>query len=150
MSNAREAILRQVEKGPGRTIATRTVFESSQVKLLVTDSGAGIPAHSKDRTFERFSTTKTSGRNLALSISREIIRNFRGHIEVHTDSMQGATFVAGLPGFQAEEPDPYRSAANQRIAPEDLRIWRQHYFGCSAGDAVVIHGHFSMPNPPMP
>ena len=106
MSNAREAILRQVGKGLERIIAIRTVFEPSLVKLLLTDSGTGIPAHLKDRTFHRFSTTQASGRNLALSISREIIRNFHGHIDVHTGSMQGATFVAGLPAFQAGEPDP--------------------------------------------
>lgn len=76
-----------------------------QVRVVVTDSGPGIPAEDLPHIFERFyrgekSRTRSrdgGGYGLGLSIAYWIVRNHGGRIEVDSKVGQGTTFCVWLP-----------------------------------------------------
>lgn len=71
--------------------------ESGRVRIELRDSGPGIPAEDLDRIFEAFYSTKARGSGLGLGITRRIVRDHDGTIEVSSQSGQGATFTLSFP-----------------------------------------------------
>jgi two-component system sensor histidine kinase ResE len=72
------------------------------VRMMVTDSGVGIPEEQLDRIFERFyrgGTTPAAGRRfgLGLAIVAEIVARHGGVIAVESAIGQGTTFTIDLP-----------------------------------------------------
>jgi len=53
---------------------------SDRLKVLVADSGVGLPVDAGDRVFEPFFTTKPSGLGLGLSISRSVAAAHGGRL----------------------------------------------------------------------
>ncbi|MGH7392397.1 MAG: two-component system sensor histidine kinase NtrB [Candidatus Rokuibacteriota bacterium] len=76
------------EPAPGRP---------DQVRLIVRDTGTGIPAEVLPRIFDPFFTTKPSGTGLGLSISYGIVRDHEGAVDVDSRPGQGTTFVLTFP-----------------------------------------------------
>lgn len=82
------------------------------VRLLVEDSGPGIPADERERVFERFyrldkaRSSARGGRGLGLSIASEIVRSHGGSIRAGDSVLGGAAFSVELPG--AERADSGR------------------------------------------
>ena len=82
-------------------VATRIV--DGEVRLLVSDSGHGIPGEDLERIFERFhqggtrQTGKPRGVGLGLSICSEIVRRSGGRIWAESTPGEGSTFVVALP-----------------------------------------------------
>jgi signal transduction histidine kinase len=78
---------------------------ADQARLIVEDTGPGIPSQDLPYIFERFyraekSRTRSregSGFGLGLSIAYWIIRNHNGRIEVNSKEGQGTTFCVWLP-----------------------------------------------------
>lgn len=68
-------------------------------KCDVSDTGIGIPKDVLENVFQSFFTTKEKGEGigLGLSISRGIIKNHEGDIEVHSEEGKGTTFSVYLP-----------------------------------------------------
>ncbi|MFZ0613928.1 MAG: response regulator [Desulfobacterales bacterium] len=77
------------------------------VKILVTDTGAGMDEETRRRVFEPFFTTKDikRGTGLGLASSYGIIGNHGGIITVSSIRGQGSTFTIYLPAV-CESPDP--------------------------------------------
>jgi signal transduction histidine kinase len=97
-------LLNAVEATPaGGAIAVRTYNEAGQARIEVRDSGPGIPAEDLERIFEPFYSTKARGSGLGLGISRRIVRDHSGDIEVTSDPGQGATFILSFPCANAAE-----------------------------------------------
>ncbi len=78
--------------------------QNDQARLLVRDTGPGIPAQDLPHIFERFyraekSRTRSSGGGfgLGLSIAYWIVRNHGGRIEVDSKEGAGTTFCVWLP-----------------------------------------------------
>ncbi len=90
---------------PGGMIQLGLTKVGTQVRVLVTDSGAGIPAQDIPYIFERFyrgekSRTRSrdgGGYGLGLSIAYWIVRNHGGRIEVDSKVGHGTTFCVWLP-----------------------------------------------------
>ena len=96
VKNAIEAI----SAGPAITKAIRLVTRqdgNSVVSLLVQDSGPGINPEIETHIFEPFSTTKSSGMGLGLSISRRIIVDHGGDLRLTKTDSNGCTFEITLP-----------------------------------------------------
>jgi signal transduction histidine kinase len=69
------------------------------VELVVADSGAGIPDALKDQIFHPFVTTKPpgAGTGLGLSMCRNVVESFNGHIFFESEQGRGTQFFIRLP-----------------------------------------------------
>jgi signal transduction histidine kinase len=72
-------------------------LSGKQLRLIVRDSGAGIPSEHISRLFEPFFTTKQNGTGLGLAITRRIIHEHHGLISAESEPGQGSAFRILLP-----------------------------------------------------
>ena len=72
---------------------------AASVKVVVSDTGEGMPEERLRRVFDPFFTTKESDKNtgLGLSITKGIIDKHRGTIEIESEPGRGTRVVIGLP-----------------------------------------------------
>jgi two-component system, NtrC family, sensor histidine kinase HydH len=69
------------------------------LRIDVSDGGPGVPAIDRERIFEPFVTSKTSGTGLGLAVARRIVEAHGGTLHV-VDSPHhtlGATFRIEIP-----------------------------------------------------
>jgi signal transduction histidine kinase len=71
--------------------------QAGGILVAVRDSGPGIEAEHRNRIFEPFYTTKTSGIGMGLSICRSIIEAHGGHLWTDANRPRGAVFRFTLP-----------------------------------------------------
>ncbi len=76
--------------------------ETNMVGVNIRDTGPGIPPEVMQNLFEPFTTTKSNGLGLGLSICYELIQRHHGQITVDTQLNQGTTFTIWLPLFKEE------------------------------------------------
>ncbi len=67
------------------------------IKVVISDSGRGIPPHIVHKIFDPFFTTKSRGIGLGLSITYQIIKKHGGTIKVDSQWEKGTSFVINLP-----------------------------------------------------
>jgi signal transduction histidine kinase len=67
------------------------------VTVYIQDSEPGIPPENKDRIFEPFLTTKSSGTGLGLPICRTIAEDYGGTLRVSKTDARGTSFELVLP-----------------------------------------------------
>ncbi|MGE5127686.1 MAG: sensor histidine kinase, partial [Betaproteobacteria bacterium] len=74
------------------------------VRLVVADTGGGIPKQHLDRIFEPFFTTKEAGKGvgLGLAVVYGIANSHHGTIAVDSEPGRGTTFTVRLPARQPE------------------------------------------------
>lgn len=79
--------------------------EPGFVRLEVADTGCGIPPENLERIFEAFFTTKKekSGTGLGLSVTKQIVDNHGGKIQVTSTVGKGTTFTILLPTDETGE-----------------------------------------------
>lgn len=94
LNNAYDA----VKKLSNRRVDLKFELTTTDVYIIVSDSGAGIPPSIAERIFDPFFTTKDVGQGtgLGLSISRSILLDHQGDIQLMTDEPQ-TTFKIHLP-----------------------------------------------------
>src|SRR5438132_4725628 len=95
LTNARDALT----NSPRKVIQISSYVERKIIKIIVKDTGAGIPAGLERRVFDPFFTTKEvgAGTGLGLSITYGIVRDHQGTISVDSAPGEGAAFVIELP-----------------------------------------------------
>src|SRR2546425_1459604 len=117
LSNALDA-LRSV-KPPRRLIVDSFIDDTGgRVCVTVTDNGPGVAAEIAPRLFRPFASTKgVRGTGLGLYISRQLVREAEGELDVvkHAEPGGGARFLVWLPS--AREPVPTAPAAASQPAP---------------------------------
>jgi signal transduction histidine kinase len=67
------------------------------VRVLVKDTGKGIPEEFKSRIFDSFLTARVGGTGLGLTISKRIMRAHDGDLELMESTQQGTVFRLSLP-----------------------------------------------------
>jgi len=96
----------------GGSITIKTEMEESaggggagQIKVLITDTGPGIPREIMNKIFDPFFTTKPigEGTGLGLSICHKIAEEHGGSIEVRNEKQGGATFIIKIPAKAAND-----------------------------------------------
>lgn len=115
MSNAVEAV--QDEVG---VVTVRTLYHIPDpllgntppyAEIQIIDNGPGIPAERIHWIFEPFHSTKgTKGTGLGLAVSKRIIEEHRGRIEVESRHGKGSIFKIILPADTADIVDPSATA----------------------------------------
>jgi signal transduction histidine kinase len=85
--------------GAGLLVIHTEPVDDGRLRVLVTDSGKGIPENDRDRIFEPFFSTKGEGKGtgLGLSIVHNIVEQHKGSIHVSSEVGQGSTFEIELP-----------------------------------------------------
>lgn len=89
----------------GGTVTLSLEKTDTQARVIISDTGSGIPAADLPHIFERFYRGEKSRRRgqgsggfgLGLSIAYWIVRNHHGTIEVRSKEGQGSTFCVWLP-----------------------------------------------------
>jgi signal transduction histidine kinase len=92
------------ERGGRVAIACRTDPERGVVRILVSDTGRGVPEEQRARIFEPFvqvdrhlTTASQQGVGLGLAISRDLARGMGGDLTLDDQPGEGSTFVLTLP-----------------------------------------------------
>jgi two-component system, NtrC family, sensor histidine kinase HydH len=86
---------------PGGLVAIQTETLEKRVQIRVYDTGCGIPPDRLGAVFEDFVTTKRRGLGLGLAISKKIVEQLGGQINVTSEVGKGTTFVLEFPRTQA-------------------------------------------------
>lgn len=96
INNARQAM---EAHRPGGTIKIITEASDQNVRIIVHDSGPGIPEENLQRIFDPFFTTKDTGKGtgLGLSLCYGIVKEHGGSITPLNRPGEGATFIIELP-----------------------------------------------------
>jgi two-component system, NtrC family, nitrogen regulation sensor histidine kinase NtrY len=81
-------------------IGISAVLSGDMVRVSIADNGKGIPEDFQAKLFTPSFTTKSSGMGLGLSIVKNIIESFNGHITFKTKVNHGTTFLIELPVFK--------------------------------------------------
>src|SRR4030042_5521597 len=67
------------------------------IKIVISDTGTGIPTNIVQKIFDPFFTTKPRGIGLGLSITYQIIKTHGGKIKVESQLERGTSFMISLP-----------------------------------------------------
>lgn len=99
--NLLDNALRYTPRGGAVTVSVRSSQE--QARLVVSDTGEGIPSRDLDRIFERFyrvdaaRSRATGGTGLGLAIVRHVAESHGGVVTVESELGVGSTFTIVLP-----------------------------------------------------
>lgn len=80
-----------------RTIAISTRREGERLRVEVADTGPGIAPDDARKVFEPFHTTKAKGMGIGLAVSRTIVEDHGGTLDVSAERGGGARFYFTLP-----------------------------------------------------
>lgn len=96
-----------IGKGQGRMVLHVTEVEGMGVALNVADDGPGIAEEVRPRLFEPYTTSRPvgEGMGLGLAISRKILLDHGGDLELHESSAAGTTFRLLFPRVREESAE---------------------------------------------
>jgi signal transduction histidine kinase len=95
-----------IKYGGDTPVRVRVEAANGVVRLVVADSGPGIPHAEQARIFEKFYragpelTRASGGTGLGLYISRELVQRMGGSLHVRSEPGAGAAFVVELPSAE--------------------------------------------------
>ena len=127
-------------------IQTRSLQETGDVLLSVTDTGSGMSEAVRCRIFEPFFSSKPNGRGLGLSICKRIVEQHAGSIEIVSAKGVGTTIFVCLPGSSsAHEVEPASGAQRSISGNGELILVVDdeagHLFhGAGVSGGVRLHG----------
>ena len=103
MINAAQAMRDAETAHPTITVATRLEPGTGRPVVEISDNGPGIPEEIRDQIFSPFFTTKKEGQGtgLGLTVSRSIVEEHGGALQVRSEVGQGTAFVIS---FATPEP----------------------------------------------
>ena len=87
--------IQATEPGGRVTIATSRIGD--QVEISVADTGSGIPPERLEAIFDDFVTTKRRGLGLGLAITKRIVEQLHGTINVQSEVGRGTAFTLRFP-----------------------------------------------------
>jgi PAS domain S-box-containing protein len=91
-------ILNAVQAMPnGGKLTIQTTKQDDTAKLIVRDTGVGIPKESMPKLFLPLFSTKAKGIGLGLTICRQVVEDHDGSITIESEVGRGSTFTVKLP-----------------------------------------------------
>lgn len=95
VQNAVESIPTELREG---LVDIQVSYEEGKEALVrVKDNGSGIPDEVKDKIFDPYFTTKSSGTGLGLAMTKKIIELWGGSIRFESVTGEGTTFILTIP-----------------------------------------------------
>jgi signal transduction histidine kinase len=100
LTNAKDAIQNR-HHGSGGSLLLRVQKRDSELEVVISDNGTGMPPEVVDKIFTPFFTTKEAGRGtgIGLSIALGIINDHGGNMECRSKLGEGTQFTIRLPHF---------------------------------------------------
>jgi len=89
--------IQAMPNGGTLSISSKLDSSSSSVEITFKDTGIGMDELTAKNIFNPFFTTKDKGVGLGLALTRKIIEDHRGTIEVVSEKGTGTTFTILLP-----------------------------------------------------
>ncbi len=84
-------------------VAKSTWAGQKHARLIIRDTGPGVPEKLKEQIFQPFFTTRSKGMGLGLAIVKGIIDAHGGTIEERGQEGEGAMFIITLPVFESPQ-----------------------------------------------
>lgn len=78
-------------------VAQRGPSAPAFAEIEISDSGHGISERALKQVFDPFFSTKVSGSGLGLAVTKKILQDHGGQIDVFSQEGQGTTFIFSLP-----------------------------------------------------
>lgn len=98
--------LQAMEGGGGAVTVRITEPGRGTVRLVVDDTGPGIPPDQREAVFRPFHTTRAEGTGLGLPVVAKIVAGCGGRVSVGEAEGGGARFTVDLPAAPAGSPAP--------------------------------------------
>jgi signal transduction histidine kinase len=95
----------------GQITITSALNNVGRVVIRVSDTGCGIAPERLSAIFDDYTTTKRRGLGLGLAISKKIVEQLHGSIEVESEVGRGTTFTLTFPALTTEAHAPAAAAA---------------------------------------
>gem|GEM_PF-747926 len=94
-----EITLQETDPGPRELSVSHYLKSGPHVRIIIRDTGPGIPADALGRIFEPYYTTKPKGEGtgLGLAVVHGIVTNLKGDIFVKSDPGVGTAFSIFIP-----------------------------------------------------
>jgi signal transduction histidine kinase len=102
VTNAADAM----DQGGTISIKAASWPDGDGLLLAVEDDGHGMSEDDQHRVFEPFFTTKHGGTGLGLAVSRTLVEQHGGTIELTSATGEGSTFLVLIPAKPGSAPDP--------------------------------------------
>jgi hypothetical protein len=94
--NAIEAMRPVTDRVRQLRIRSDFIQDRSGVLVTIADSGTGIDSTNKDRIFEPFFSTKSTGTGIGLAICKSIVEAHGGHLRASANQPHGTIFHVAL------------------------------------------------------
>jgi len=92
-------VLERIDLAEARTVSRGALSPGPYIRLVIEDTGVGIPSDVVDRIFDPFFTTRGVGKGtgLGLSLVHGIVTDLNGAIDIRSTVGEGTSFVIWLP-----------------------------------------------------
>ena len=116
--------------------------EGDRVRLLVRDTGSGVPAHELQHLFERFHRVEGArgrtheGTGIGLALVQELVKLHGGAIEVESQVDRGTAFAVTLPFGSAHLPPERLRAAGPIATSRNASAFVEEALRWLPGEAV--------------
>lgn len=104
LNNASDAIGRDREDGK-ILLQTKVNAELMNFTLVIRDNGCGFSPENRSRAFKDRFTTKDKGHGFGLMVSRRIVDNHEGKLEIESAPNQGTTIRVTFPFYEQKASD---------------------------------------------
>jgi PAS domain S-box-containing protein len=101
LSNAFQAIQQKEDRNFEGLVKVETELQKERVEIRVSDNGLGMLREELGRIFEPFSGSKKFGIGLGLPVTKQILEQHGGGIEIGSTRARGTTVVLWLPARNA-------------------------------------------------
>ncbi len=81
----------------GGKLSIKAISENGKARIVVKDTGEGIPEEAKDKLFTPLFTTKAKGQGFGLAVIKRLTEALGGTVEVESEVGKGTEFVIELP-----------------------------------------------------
>ncbi|MDD5674314.1 MAG: PAS domain S-box protein [Chitinivibrionales bacterium] len=117
--------------------------QGAYCKIVVSDTGIGIPAEYIQKIFDPYFTTKQKGTGLGLATTYSIIKKHNGFISVDSAPGKGTTFCIYLPALpHGESPAPQAAVTTCKSGAKILVMDDDETIRGTLGELFKSMGHF--------